>query len=97
VSQEDDVFEAIARLVADGEYRDWRTRVLGPKPEPRVDCPTAGPTGWPRPPLLRRLYLEVGNGGFGPRDGILGVRRGLGTGIRLFLGAGGKRRTFKAL
>ncbi len=27
------------------------------------------------PPLLRRLFLEVANGGFGPRDrGILGVR-----------------------
>jgi hypothetical protein len=25
------------------------------------------------PPLLRRLYLEVANGGFDPRDGILGV------------------------
>ncbi|TYB69281.1 SMI1/KNR4 family protein [Nonomuraea sp. PA05] len=29
--------------------------------------------GHPLPPLLRRLYLEVANGGFGPRDGILGV------------------------
>jgi len=32
--------------------------------------------GWPLPPLLRRLYLEVGNGGFGPRSGILGVKGG---------------------
>ncbi|MFI6812450.1 SMI1/KNR4 family protein [Nonomuraea sp. NPDC050328] len=29
--------------------------------------------GAPLPPLLRRLYLEVANGGFGPRDGVLGV------------------------
>lgn len=29
--------------------------------------------GHPLPPLLRRLYLEVANGGFGPRGGILGV------------------------
>jgi hypothetical protein len=28
--------------------------------------------------LLRRLYLEVGNGGFGPGYGILGVRGGHG-------------------
>ncbi|HZD00174.1 MAG TPA: SMI1/KNR4 family protein [Actinomycetes bacterium] len=28
------------------------------------------------PWLLRRLYLEVGNGGFGPGYGILGVRGG---------------------
>ncbi|WP_182907445.1 hypothetical protein [Microbispora sp. H13382] len=29
--------------------------------------------GHPLPPLLRRLYLEAANGGFGPRDGVLGV------------------------
>lgn len=29
--------------------------------------------GFPLPPLLRRLYLEVANGGFGPGFGILGV------------------------
>jgi hypothetical protein len=28
------------------------------------------------PPLLRRLYLEVGNGGFGPGYGLLGLRNG---------------------
>ncbi|MER6978221.1 hypothetical protein ABT317_14710 [Streptomyces carpinensis] len=28
------------------------------------------------PPLLRRLYSEVANGGFGPDDGILGVSGG---------------------
>lgn len=28
------------------------------------------------PPLLRRLYLEVGNGGFGPGYGMLGLRGG---------------------
>jgi hypothetical protein len=32
--------------------------------------------GFPLPRLLRRLYLEVGNGGFGPGYGILGVRDG---------------------
>ncbi|MEU1727555.1 SMI1/KNR4 family protein [Nonomuraea sp. NPDC005692] len=30
--------------------------------------------GYPLPSLLRRLYLEVGNGGFGPRGGVIGVR-----------------------
>src|SRR3954464_14202084 len=29
----------------------------------------------PLTPLLRRLYLEVGNGGFGPGYGVLGDRR----------------------
>ncbi|WP_144121728.1 hypothetical protein [Catellatospora sichuanensis] len=28
------------------------------------------------PPLLRRLYLEVGNGGFGPGYGLAGLRNG---------------------
>lgn len=30
------------------------------------------------PPLLRRLYLEVSNGGFGPGYGLLGLRDGHG-------------------
>jgi hypothetical protein len=29
--------------------------------------------GYPLPPLLRRLYLQVANGGFGPQGGIIGV------------------------
>lgn len=33
--------------------------------------------GYPLPRLLRRLYLEAGNGGFGPGRGILGVRGGV--------------------
>ncbi|MEU5563531.1 SMI1/KNR4 family protein [Micromonospora musae] len=32
--------------------------------------------GYPLPPLLRRLYLEVANGGFGPDIGVLGVAGG---------------------
>jgi hypothetical protein len=31
------------------------------------------------PPLLRRVYLEVANGGFGPGPGILGIRGGWTT------------------
>src|SRR5690349_18197268 len=30
-------------------------------------------TGLRLPILLRRLYLEIGNGGFGPHGGILGI------------------------
>lgn len=37
--------------------------------------------GFPVPPLLRRLYLEVSNGGFGP--GVLGVRGGFADGTFL--------------
>jgi hypothetical protein len=32
--------------------------------------------GYPLPSLLRRLYFEVANGGFGPGYGILGLRGG---------------------
>jgi hypothetical protein len=32
--------------------------------------------GFALPPLLRRLYLEVGNGGFGPGFGLYGVTGG---------------------
>lgn len=28
--------------------------------------------GFPLPPFLHELYLHVGNGGFGPRGGLLG-------------------------
>jgi len=32
--------------------------------------------GHPLPPLLRRLYLQVANGGFGPGTGVLGLAGG---------------------
>ncbi len=127
---EEDVFQAVANLVATGEYRDRRIRKLGPERAPlrrladgRPDSadlrrwqrerpktlnfqrgteeyrealraglleplPPLVPAtqdavteaeeviGWPLPSLLRRLYLEIGNGGFGPHNGILGVRGG---------------------
>jgi hypothetical protein len=52
----------------------------GPKPPPRR--PPCRPEEVDRsevalgvrfPPLMRRLYTEVGDGGFGPGDGILGL------------------------
>src|SRR4051812_48905408 len=32
--------------------------------------------GFPFPPLLKRVYAEVGNGGFGPGAGTLGLEGG---------------------
>src|SRR5437588_8306477 len=32
--------------------------------------------GFALPPVLRRIYLEVGNGGFGPGYGLIGVPGG---------------------
>jgi hypothetical protein len=37
--------------------------------------------GFQFPPLLRRLYLEVGNGGFGPGYGLFGVEGGHPAGV----------------
>jgi hypothetical protein len=36
----------------------------------------------PLPPLLRRLYTEVGNGGFGPGYGLLGLAGGYGDHLK---------------
>ncbi|MGP3921266.1 SMI1/KNR4 family protein [Nonomuraea sp. 10N515B] len=62
---EDEIFEAI--LSAPGP------NVL-PAASSEAVAETEEAIGYPLPPLLRRLYLEVGNGGFGPRGGIIGVR-----------------------
>lgn len=55
---------------------------LPPLPVATVEAVTEAEAviGYQLPRLLRRLYLEVANGGFGPRDGILGVRGGVSNG-----------------
>ncbi|MQY34418.1 hypothetical protein SRB17_23870 [Streptomyces sp. RB17] len=50
-------------------------RVLPPA-TPQALAEAEASIGCPLPPLLRRLYSEVTNGGFGPGQGILGVRGG---------------------
>jgi hypothetical protein len=54
----------------------------GDQPEPRLPpCDPAdvdrveGQLGVRLPPLLRRLYTEVGEGGFGPGDGLFGLEK----------------------
>jgi hypothetical protein len=50
-----------------------------PLPEPATEDQVAAAErhfGVALPPLLRRLYLEVANGGFGPGPGLLGVSGG---------------------
>ncbi|MFD4256186.1 SMI1/KNR4 family protein [Streptomyces sp. NPDC058534] len=44
--------------------------------EPGVVDAAERAIGFPLPVLLRRLYLEAANGGFGPEDGVLGVPGG---------------------
>lgn len=53
-----------------------RERVASQVPPPATPEDVAGAEatlGFALPPLLKRLYLEVGNGGFGPGFGILGL------------------------
>lgn len=49
---------------------------LPPPATPQAVAEAERIIGFPLPPLLRRLYLEAANGGFGPGEGILGVRGG---------------------
>ncbi|MFF3686650.1 SMI1/KNR4 family protein [Streptomyces sp. NPDC002187] len=69
---DDEVVEAL-RAVA-------RKRALPPPATPEAVAEAEEAIGFPLPPLLRRLYLEVANGGFGPREGILGVSGGRAQG-----------------
>ncbi|MDQ1009948.1 hypothetical protein QFZ82_004433 [Streptomyces sp. V4I23] len=57
-----------------------RTRALPPPAPPEAVAEAEEAIGFPLPPLLRRLYLEVANGGFGPDEGILGVSGGRAQG-----------------
>jgi hypothetical protein len=126
---DDDIFDAVAHLVAVGQYldelpgrpgigvEDLQSRPelleeLGDRPLRRYyrrgsrsfvearehgwleQLPPLEPApfsaveeaetlaGQPLPVLLRRLYLEVVNGGFGPGYGVLGVRGGHTSGRR---------------
>ncbi|MEW2510421.1 SMI1/KNR4 family protein [Streptomyces sp. NPDC046870] len=69
---DDEVVEAL-RIVA-------RTGILAPPATPEAIAGAEEAIGFPLPPLLRRLYAEVANGGFGPNEGILGVNGGTAQG-----------------
>jgi hypothetical protein len=61
----DEIFEAVAAAATGPE--------LPPVATPDAVTAAELAIGYPLPPLLRRLYLELGNGGFGPRNDITGV------------------------
>lgn len=75
------VDDDVLRKAGDIE-RQMTTRSERPLPEPAttaaVDAAEAH-LGVALPSLLRRLYLEIANGGFGPGSGIVGVRGGWTT------------------
>jgi hypothetical protein len=82
-TREDQVFDAVVRRIAAGGYIDEvpasRLAPLRPAP-PAAVAEAEELAGRSLPSLLRRLYLEVGNGGFGPGYGLLGLRDGHRTG-----------------
>jgi len=62
---EDEIFDAVRLSIGPDAL---------PPASPEAVAEAEEAIGYPLPPLLRRLYLEVANGGFGPRGGIIGVR-----------------------
>ena len=73
---EDAVFASVCALIASGEYLD---EIPGPRlapAPPEAVAEAEAVFGYRLPRLLRRLYLEQANGGFGPGYGVLGVRGG---------------------
>ncbi|MDX6329418.1 MAG: hypothetical protein QOI83_1801 [Streptomycetaceae bacterium] len=60
---DDEVVEAVRALAQAGRLPNSAT--------PEAVAEAEEVIGFPLPPLLRRLYLEVANGGFGPDEGIL--------------------------
>ena len=79
-TREDQVFDAVVRRITAGGYVDEvpasRLAPLRPAP-PAAVAEAEELAGRSLPSLLRRLYLEVGNGGFGPGYGLLGLRDGI--------------------
>lgn len=79
------VFQTARRIYERGSPEHLQARAAGlverlpPPPSPaRPEAVDQAERiiGRPFPRLLRRLYLEVGNGGFGPGYGVLGVAGG---------------------
>ncbi|MEV0899719.1 hypothetical protein [Actinoplanes sp. NPDC049802] len=80
--REDQVFEAVVRKLAD-EYVEMESGGPAKRYPPataEVVAEAEQIAGRPLPYLLKRLYTEVGNGGFGPGYGLLGLRGGHKTG-----------------
>lgn len=69
----DEIIGRIRARVADGRECDHPGEahpLLPPVPAAAVDAAEAA-LGFALPPLLRRLYTDVGNGGFGPVYGLI--------------------------
>ncbi|MGP0067184.1 MAG: SMI1/KNR4 family protein [Isosphaeraceae bacterium] len=67
--------ESLARRIGDHVTSSGKPLAFPPASE---DCmqEAEGRLGFSIPPLLKLCYLKVGNGGFGPGYGLIGVRGG---------------------
>jgi len=77
---EDELISAIqTRIVNPGlrtdEKADQATPLCAPATIEALEAAQAE-LGLVLPPFLRRLYLEIANGGYGPGSGMLGIQRG---------------------
>jgi hypothetical protein len=74
---DDELLAAVQTRVQTGRPTDLQRNVLVPPPASAKALAEAEDIiGYPLPPLLRRLYTEVANGGFGPFGGVEGLRDG---------------------
>lgn len=64
-----------ARKATDTASTDWPAKVLPPASAEEVEVAEAR-LGFALPESLRQVYLYVGNGGFGPGYGLLGLPGG---------------------
>lgn len=74
----DDLLQALRDKRSDPAARTdtQRARPLYPPTTDAVVVAAEREMGLALPPLLRRVYVEVGNGGFGPGFGLLGLAGG---------------------
>ncbi|MEU0965040.1 SMI1/KNR4 family protein [Streptomyces sp. NPDC005917] len=71
---DDEVFEAVRARVLEGRPTSLPKRPTAPAPASQAAVDKVERVvGYPLPPLLRRLYMEVADGGFGPFGGIVGT------------------------
>ncbi|MFE2086140.1 SMI1/KNR4 family protein [Streptomyces sp. NPDC059460] len=68
---DDELFEAVRARVKAGRPTDSTATLTTPEPASLDTVEDAERTiGFPLPPLVRRLYLEIADGGVGPSRGI---------------------------
>ncbi len=73
---EDEIVAAVSARVEAGEGADLPDAYPEEPASEEALADAERIIGYPLPPLLRRLYREVANGGFGPFGGVDGVEGG---------------------